>query len=136
MARMVARAATLAELGAFLLCLVGFALAGGPGVEARVVESTVDVEEVASEGDDEDGVVSRPKSRKRGEASAAPGRTFSEPEREIGSGSGALGTPSLPRVVAPSPSAMAVSEGSRSSFAQIFLAPVRPRGPTTTGSIH
>jgi hypothetical protein len=127
------RAARVAELLAFLLCLVGLVFAGPQaGTETRAAESTVDAEEVTSERDeDDDAVVALPKAGAHDRVlSWSLGRPPSSDADARGFGAPLLaGAP--PACALPfSLNIAGAAHAPRAWLAQAFLAPVRPRGPT------
>lgn len=124
----------MAELLAFLLCLAGLVFAGPQaGTETRAAESTVDAEEVSSErDDDDDAVVALPKvGAHAGELAWSQDQPPS-PDADV-PGFGALFFAAAPAALdlPLSLSTAGASHAPRAWLAQAFLAPVRPRGPTT-----
>ncbi len=138
MQRTMTRAATFAELVALLLCVAGLVF-GGPhlAAESKVARSAGTAEDVAAESESEkenedDLGALPPAGRRQAAESASSGFTPSAPDSGKRFGPGALAPGGRPFGIA-RPShrpVQAPQERPRPCLAEIFLAPVRPRGPT------
>ncbi len=130
---LIERATSVAELLAFLFCLVGLVFAGPQaGTETRTVESTVDAEEVTSERDeDDDAVVLLPKAGTYAKALTPSHGRPPAPDADARAVAVPLLAGAPPALDLPfSVNIAGASQAPRAWLAQAFLAPVRPRGPT------